>query len=321
MRPAALVAIIVFALCSGSARAAQPHSLRVMTFNIWVGGEGDGKQGPIDQQLRRLADVIRAAEADIVGLQETRGREVKGARPDAAKQLAALLGWNYHDQGAAPGTGSYAGILTRLDITGPLPAQRGAIIRLPSGRPAHVYNVHFPHAPYEPYGLLGIAYEKTVKLSSEQEAIASARKSRGQLASAVAAAARQSVEAGAAVFVVGDFNEPSCQDWTDSAARSGKCPLKVDWPATRAMLDTGLTDAYRKANPDEVARPGLTWTPTTRQTDPGDRHDRIDFIFAGGKGLSVAGAKVVGEDKAAADIVVHPFPSDHRAVVATVQVE
>jgi exodeoxyribonuclease III len=72
--------------------------------------------------------------------------------------------------------------------------------------------------------------------------------------------------------------------------------------------------------PDEVARPGSTWTPTTKPDDPKDRHDRIDFVFFGGPNMSVKGCEIVGEDQKFADIVVKPYPSDHRAVVATVEI-
>jgi endonuclease/exonuclease/phosphatase (EEP) superfamily protein YafD len=44
---------------------------------------------------------------------------------------------------------------------------------------------------------------------------------------------------------------------------------------------------------------------------------RIDYVYFKGKGLKVTDAKIVGEDKEHADIVVSPYPSDHRAVVAT----
>ena len=46
-------------------------------------------------------------------------------------------------------------------------------------------------------------------------------------------------------------------------------------------------------------------------------HDRIDFVYFKGKGLKVTDAKIVGESQKNADIVVTPYPSDHRAVVAT----
>ena len=36
-----------------------------------------------------------------------------------------------------------------------------------------------------------------------------------------------------------------------------------------------------------------------------------------GNGLQVTDAKVIGENEEKADIVVTPYPSDHRAVVAT----
>ncbi|HAV60961.1 MAG TPA: hypothetical protein DCY13_01175, partial [Verrucomicrobiales bacterium] len=70
----------------------------------------------------------------------------------------------------------------------------------------------------------------------------------------------------------------------------------------------------------EVARPGWTWTPLTRPDDPKDRHDRIDFLFFAGEDVRVTRCEVVGEAQPAADIVVTPYPSDHRAVVAIVQI-
>ena len=49
-----------------------------------------------------------------------------------------------------------------------------------------------------------------------------------------------------------------------------------------------------------------------------DHHDRIDFVFARGDDLTVEDASIVGEAEPQAQIVVDPWPSDHRAVVATV---
>jgi exonuclease III len=81
----------------------------------------------------------------------------------------------------------------------------------------------------------------------------------------------------------------------------------------------GFVDGYREAHPDPLKAPGYTWTPTTAENDPKDRHDRIDFVFVGGRRATVELAEVVGESRARADIVVAPYPSDHRAVVVTVQ--
>jgi exodeoxyribonuclease III len=126
---------------------------------------------------------------------------------------------------------------------------------------------------------------------------------------------------GTPIFVTGDFNEPSNLDWTEAAAIAGKCPIAVRWPTTAAILDAGFVDAYRTKHGNPITSPGNTWTPTTAADDPNDHHDRIDFVLVGGAGAMIDAASVVGENAENADIVVAPYPSDHRAVVATFDVE
>jgi exodeoxyribonuclease-3 len=72
-------------------------------------------------------------------------------------------------------------------------------------------------------------------------------------------------------------------------------------------------------HPDVVAKPAYTWTPTGEPTDPEDHHDRIDFVLTRAKDLTVEDASIVGEKPEGAEIVVTPWPSDHRAVVAKVR--
>ena len=66
-----------------------------------------------------------------------------------------------------------------------------------------------------------------------------------------------------------------------------------------------------------MKHPGYTWTPVSKPDNPKDHHDRIDFVYSKGKQVSVLNAEIVGENKKNADIVVSPYPSDHRAVVCT----
>jgi hypothetical protein len=66
-----------------------------------------------------------------------------------------------------------------------------------------------------------------------------------------------------------------------------------------------------------MENPGYTWTPIMKADDPKTHHDRIDFVYFKGKGVKVTEAKIIGENKGNADIVVAPYPSDHRAAVAT----
>lgn len=303
MKPLLVLLLLLSALAAPAA-----DTLRVMSFNLWVGGESGG------QPLAQSAAVIRAARADVVGLQETHGAERDGRRPDRGAELAKLLGWHHLNQGGSPG------ILSRWPIVTNTPGRQGAVVRLPSGRTATFFNVHLMHAPYQPYQLLGIPYGDGRFIRTANEAVAEARAARGRQVEALLAELRPALAAGGPVFLTGDFNEPSHQDWTPRAAAAGKVPLAVEWPSTLAVTAAGLRDAFRAAHPDEVARPGWTWTPTTRPDDPKDRHDRIDFAFTGGPGVTVKSCEIVGESAANADLVVTPYPSDHRAVVAEVEV-
>jgi exodeoxyribonuclease-3 len=194
------------------------------------------------------------------------------------------------------------------------------VIRLPSGSTVRFFNVHLMHTPYQPYQLLKIPYGNEPFIQTAEQAVSEARRARGDQVKELTMELDSAMGREDPIFLTGDLNEPSHLDWTMRAAQAGRCPMAVPYPSTKLVTDTGLRDAYRAVFPDEVARPGWTWTPLTAPTDPKDRHDRIDFVFFAGRGVQVNRCEVVGESTSAADIVVQPYPSDHRAVVATVNV-
>jgi hypothetical protein len=96
-----------------------------------------------------------------------------------------------------------------------------------------------------------------------------------------------------------------------------------EWPVTVAMQDAGFVDTFRAAHPSPTTAPGRTWTygyPYPRVL-PGEVIDRIDYVFAGGDADVIESEVVGNQGTANADIEVTPYPSDHRAVVSTVQVD
>ena len=309
-----IMPLMVFAIAGSQAgtvsKAAEPETVRVMSFSIWIGGES-GKQ-PLDQ----TAKVIQAARADIVGVQESSGEERNGKRPDNARVVAEKLGWHYFSQGDGD-----TSIMSRFKIVDHTPKKWGAKLELPSGRHVWLFNAHFSHAPYQPYQLLNIPYADAPFIKTSEEAVSEAKKARaGQVASMLAEIAVIRDPA-ATIFVTGDFNEPSPEDWTEAVCRDGRCLVVVKWPTADAILQTGFVDAFRKAHPDPLKTPGYTWTPLTDAADPKDRHDRIDFVLVKGRDARVEKAEIVGERAEHADIVVTPYPSDHRGVVATVELK
>jgi len=305
-RRAALLFVVAFAThLAGCAGPRAAHTQGVLSFNLWHGGDAGGLG------VDALAAVVRASGADIVAVQESHGfAATDGAeRPDRSLELAHALGFHH---AAFPGRRA---ILSRAPIVGATPGGGGVLVDTPQGQVA-VYSVHFAAAPYQPYQLLGIAYFDAPFLDTAEQAIAAARATRSADAERVLADAAQLAPT-VPVIVAGDFNEPGCFDWTERAVAAGHAPLAVDWPTTRAFVESGFSDAWRSVHPDETTHRGLTWTPTTAPGDPLDRHDRIDFVFV--RGARVVAARVVGEDAAFGGVVVAPYPSDHRAVLAHVE--
>lgn len=310
MKPFHLFVFTITALTAISAQVGAAAELRVMSFNLWHGGDA-GKQ-----PLSQTAEVIRAAKADLIGLQETGGyeKEKGSGRPDNGRKLAVMLGWHYFDQGQR------MGILSRFPIVTNTPLKWGVTVRLPSGGEVKMFNTHLAHAPYQPYQLAGIPYSNGRFIKTAAEAVDEARKARGTQVEQLVSELKPALAGGGPVFVTGDFNEPSGLDWTARAAAAGRYPVAVEYPSTLAVMRAGMRDAYRVAHPNELTHPGHTWTPTTAPDDPKDRHDRIDFVFFAGTNVTVKQCSVVGEDMKFADIIVQPYPSDHRSVVATVDI-
>ena len=277
--------------------------LRVMSFNIFRGGTFLG------QPLSQTAKVICKANADIVGIQETRSPHGVNA-----EELAELLGWNHH---VNPRNRV---ILTRYEIAERL--RDGVKVILPTGQMAYIFNLHLPSNPYQPYQLLNIQpkwhkHWDTPFIKTEAEAIAFAKLARGSEISTILSQISALADKDIPVFVVGDFNEPSHLDWTQEAMQSGLHPVKVEYPTSLRMANAGFYDAWRKMHPDEIEFPGFTWSPLTKADDPKDHHDRIDYVYFKGTQLKLVNAEIAGEKRRSADIVIRPYPSDHRAVIAT----
>ena len=287
---------------------AEESTLRVMSYNIHRGGVV-----MLKQPLSQTAKAVQLAKADIVGIQETRS-----PRGDTLEDLAKLLGWN-HDMGSS--------IVTPYEIVehfkGGKGYKGGIKVKLASNKYAYVFNLHLPSHPYQPYQLLGIRpkWHKHTNditfIKTEAETIEWAKKARGKEVAKLLNQIKDLPDKEVPVFVVGDFNEPSHLDWTEAAAKAGRHPIKVAYPTSTKMAKSGFRDSYRTIYPDEMKNPGLTWSPAYKVGDPRTHHDRIDFVYFKGKGLQVKNVKILGENKENADLVLTPYPSDHRAVVAT----
>lgn len=280
-------------------RAADPTpvTLKVMTFNIWLGGD--------QVNFQKVIEAIKAADADIVCLQEAGGNTAR---------IAAALGWSY----AVPARH----VIARVPLFTPPATVQGydgndlnmVYAEIEPGRFIAIANVHLPSDPYGPTELRDG--------KSVAEVLETERSARLTAIESYIAPMTALVKAGTPAILSGDFNSLSPLDWRpDLTKRWPQVMEKIVWPAQQAMLDAGFVDTYRATHPDP-ARLGITWSygypyPYLK---PNEQIDRIDFIMAAGTVKTIK-SEILGDPRMPdTDIGVSPWPSDHRAVVSTLEV-
>lgn len=279
---AALLAPALLA-CTLPASAAE---IRVMVFNIWLGGD--------QVSMSKTLEAIQRADADLVLLQEPEGNTAF---------IGEALGYAY----AAPRHHA----LSRLPL---FDNGEQLFVELEPGRFAVVANVHLDWTDYGPYAA------RDGRSAEEVLAVETANRLSG--IEPVIASLEPLAAAGMPAIIGGDFNSPG-DDWTEAMVGTRphiKFPLA--WPAAKAVREAGYQDTWRTAHPDALANPGITWSWGYPQPLlwENETQDRIDLLFA--RNATVKAAEIVGGAGIPdVSIAVTPFPSDHQAVVATLELE
>ncbi len=311
------LSLLFCVLLSSANGLADELRLTLLTFNAEGGGLNEGK--PIDETVA----VLRAVDADIVGLQEMRALaptcwrdQCPPVGPSVAGRLADEMGMHLYEQRYNPRITWANAVLSRFPVVQGTPNDAGVIVDV-DGRRLAVFNIHPDDYPYQPFQLLGIPYDGQPALETAEQAVLAAQETRGEALRLLLEDLASATDTDAQV-IFGDFNEPSHLDWTERAAAAGVHPLAVPFPFSRALEAQGFVDALRAVYPDELAKPAFTWTPNAPADDPAVHHDRIDFILVRGRGLTVESVAVVGEKSPEADLVVTPWLYDHRAVRAVI---
>jgi len=288
-----LFLIFLIAALSPVVCLSQEIELRVMTFNIWYGGE--------QVSFGQTAEVVRSAHPDLIGVQEPDGN---------LRLLANATGFSYIDE--------KRNIISRYPLFDPDTADKHfpyTWVLLRPGQVVAFANVHLPSTPFGP----DLARDG----KSAQEVLAVEKQIRMPELEPYIKALTDLMARDVPVFFAGDFNSPSHLDWTkETAAIRPGVLFPLEWPVTKTLADAGLRDSYREIYPDASKNPGLTFTPGYPHpwVKPGEMIERIDMIWTAGKTKTVE-SKIIGEPgNPAVDVVVSPYPSDHRAVVSTFRV-
>ena len=267
-----------------------------MQFNIEYGGHG------VD--FASVAKAIRAASADVVAVQEACA---------TMPEIAADLGWPYWD--------ARTQVVSKFPLITPQPVRRGSIlVEVEPGQVFGVINIHPPSRGYGPSAAARgrkpralVRRERRIRMPDLQMALQAAGELQAQKI---------------AVVVLGDFNTPSHRDWTSECV--GTRPhikSAVAWPLSVALEKDGFADVYRTIYPDPVRDPGITWPakrPFVKGYNPGLNNqaaDRIDLMFTSPH-ITAKSITIVGEQESEfTQIAVEPWPTDHRALVAELEVD
>ena len=308
--------------------AGELTKFRLMTFNILQGGGnarnvGFGNELFGGSRIDEIVSAIKLARADVVGVQEDCSSK--------SNVILNELGDGWYRAGKV-----YSKFPAKLIHSSKDRSLEVVDVKLAGSRSVRIVNCHWWPNNYGPF----LAQEKlradpqvdlNILAKIVEEKGARCGGTRGY--KATIEPLEEAIEEKKAIFLVGDFNEPSHLDWTEHYARNGTdrwvnnptgTPLRfpVRWPGSVLLENIGMVDSFRQFHTDEVKKPGNTWTPPYREQTPGRRPyghqvlDRIDRVYHHGKNVKVVSAQVVGEKGDKSDIEIKGrWPSDHRAVV------
>lgn len=266
-------------------RPAVEASFSVMSYNVLFSAF----------DLSETLAVLKTADADIIALQECNQYLLNVA----AKQLGYFS--HSFSKNCCNLTNNDTGILSRF----PIKKIQPDLLQLDiNGRSVQVVNVHLSPFNYTPDLL------RDGQLHSPEHALKAAQEDlrMQQIQEGLAAC-----HPGLPTLILGDLNEPSHLDWTAEAAAQGlHFGMVIPFPISSLLAAEGFKDAYRELYPDPLQYPGYTWTSMDK---PGEIPERIDRIYYRGEPLQLLNMQIIGEKAPFADIIVQPYPSDHRAVL------
>lgn len=266
--------------------------IKVMTFNIWIGGS------VVD--FGKVVEAIESSGADVVGLQESDGN---------ALRVANLLGWPFVNESLQ--------IISKYPLIQPGDSDGlYTYVQLAPGQVFAMSNIHLPSDPYGPYQI--------VEGMSKADVLKSEEATRMPTLNQFLPTWKKLLAQRMPLVITGDFNSPSHLDWIEKTVNQRKAmKYPVVWPESKAVADLGMIDTYRVIYPDPKKKPGVTWTlgyPYPRIAKD-ETVDRIDFVWVP-IGTKVISSDIVGPN-GGPDVTIGltPYPSDHLALVSAFKIK
>ena len=263
-------------------------TLRVLTYNIWHGGNETGKE----VGFKRIAEIIRNSKADVVTMQETYGSGAK---------IADELGFYFYLRS------SNISVMSKYPIKETLKSynafNNGNVIVEIGKREAIIASVWLNY-PIDYWG--EIDKGNKIDVDSWIKAQGGNKKTMEGIIASLRPFLSESNKY--SIIIGGDFNSGSHLDWVESVKEKNSGYV-MPFPTGKYLESLGFKDTYRVIYPDPKKDRGITWTPI----NPTTHQDRIDYIFIKGDRIKTLDSKVINSHSVR-------YPSDHAAVLSTLKI-
>eukprot|EP00808_Paulinella_micropora_P011969 g68994.t1 len=282
--------------------------IKVMAFNIFYGGTSLNLTDrdychPIHgcpQDLKQIARAVEVAQADVVCFCETDGN---------TETIASVLGWPYF----CPRTHT----VSKFPLWDPPVDQDwpAVFVEVEPQKVILVSTMHALSTPYGPY-MVHDGYPRESVLQLETDF----RLPRVQSAASTLIRIAEMYDDCPAILA-GDFNCPSYLDWTPEAVAQRNLSYPMPWPISVMLQNCSFSDSFRAVRSNPITDPGFTWTSGGPEGNgPDEVFDRVDYVYTRGS-IRVLSSKVVGENGPYSDLILDPWPSDHRGLVSELAVD
>lgn len=282
---------ILFASCSGPDAA----SIKVMSWNIWHGGLHGTAEMEFEKDSANTLNVVKVLEQenpDILFMQETYC---------CGMEIAKQAGYPYSWRGS-----SNLSIHSKYPIIDTINVYRSfnshAVVIEVDGEKLLCVNIWLHYLPDYFLDVEEMSPDSMI-LAEGPTRLKEIRKILIEIDSLENLFQMP-------VIIGGDFNSGSHLDWIEST-REWHYNKVVEWPVSKAMINSGYIDSFREANPDPVNSLQGTWGFLNKDIIS----DRIDYIYYKGDGLETIHSKIVMDDPPGGF-----FNSDHRAILTEFEI-
>lgn len=327
-----IITLLLFtSSCNDKNNTHIPVKIKVMSWNIWGKLNVEPKYTINNKTARaRVIDIIKDSGADIIGMIETYG---------SASEIATALNYHYYTPSPKANLTIFSRYpLEKMGVVKDLSPFSfiSATVKLPNNKKLRFYNIWLTSGGRHIVDIKNDKIPDSIFNNGDNNRY----KHLQQLLQNDHFKADLAKKDSIPLIVAGDFNCVSHLDYTILTQNEGLNYNRIlPSKTSKAMEINGFVDTYRASNPTITKETlGYTWTtvgegyvfksgegfvpinephPEPEYRNP---YARIDFIYCTGKNIKPITSKTISHHTSNKERSFPEFPSDHAAVLSTLEI-